>query len=156
MKVFFFSLVVNVIVMDKTEGGTLSKPAAGVHMPVGVLSSCSMERFIDCRLQVRCPVLDSLDCLMLIAILEPERCRDLMPRWSNVTALSYLKWLLSLCVINCCSVSHKSTHLNTSRYPVTTIPRWDECVIGWFVFIPSNTSIMKKQMNVVTQPWTER
>lgn len=142
---FFFSLVVNVIVIDKTGGGSLSKPAAGVHMPVGVLRSSFLERFIDCRLQVLCPALDTLDCLMLIAILELERCRDLMPQWSNATALSYLKWLLSLCIINCFSVSHKSTHLNTSRHPVTTISRWDWCVIGWFVFIPTNNSIMRSK-----------
>lgn len=76
--VLFFCIVINVIVINTTEGGTLRKPIAGFHTQVGVLSSTSLETFIDCRLQVLCPALDSLDCLMLIAILEPQLCRDLM------------------------------------------------------------------------------
>lgn len=84
----YFCNVIYVIFIDMTEGGTLSKPILAFLMQVGVWTSTSSERFIDCSLQVLCPALDSLfdvDCYSGAAALQRHQVSVL--QWSDVTAL---------------------------------------------------------------------
>lgn len=86
-----FCHVIYVILIDMTEGGTLSKPIAGFLLQVGVWTSTTSERFIDCSLQVPCPTLDSLfdvDCYSEAPAL--QGLRDLMLQGSNVTVMPAL------------------------------------------------------------------